>query len=602
MHESEMSEREERELPGDADDSMEWLEELAGDTGALWEDPPLEEQAMSDKSGEEPAAESSPGLVDAGSQAGEPEDEPIPEWLIPHLETTELPVGDDEVEAARVEADQDTTMVSARIPTIPDVGDDSDEGDDSDRRADSDIGEDAVGQFDEDLSWLERIASGEGSAIEEPPTMRWGDAGEGAEEEAPAQEDHGAYQIPEVPEDADEAMAWLEQLATRQGAPSEELTTVDAPSAADIRMDEGTAEEVSISSIPEDPDEAVAWLEQLAAQQGAPDEELTALQEETYDLVHEIDPATDDDLDSAIEDLAGVDMPEDSDEALAWLGELAGFEAAEPEIEALEVEAEIVKESPTPAVEHDVVAARAEAEILFAQQQAVEGVEVPAIAELDRVPGEEPEAEAVGVDEEVEDADEMVETGSDVTGDAELAEIEEEIVSEIPVESDVGETAAQPDEDLDWLDSLDEADAVSWLESESVAAEVDQMEDESVGGVFPAESEADDEFVEPVLEARETAFEAPEEVAMDQAETHDVEQLEAARSAVETGDWAAVASEYEALIESGEGMALLISDLETSVETHQHQPILKRLLGDAYVRDGQLERAVDIYRQALDQL
>jgi hypothetical protein len=300
MHESEMSEREERELPGDADDSMEWLEELAGDTGALWEDPPIEEPAMSRKSAGEPASESSPDWMEAESEPIEQESEPIPEWLIPHLETTELPDSDEESASPTIESEQDT-MVSAKIPAIPD----SDDG--------GNIEEAAEGQFADDLSWLDRIASGEGKAIEESPTMRWEDS-DAEPDVTPEPGVSAADQAAEVPQDADEAMAWLEQLATRQGAPPEELTMPDAQPTAEISEVDEAAEAVNFTFIPEDPDEAVAWLEQLAAQQGAPDEELTTIQEEAYDLVEETAPTVDDELDSAMEELADVAMPEDSDE------------------------------------------------------------------------------------------------------------------------------------------------------------------------------------------------------------------------------------------------------------------------------------------------
>lgn len=580
MHESEMPEREERELPGDADDSMEWLEDLAGDTGALWEDPPTEEPADSNKSLEDQVAAESSGWMDAESEMSEQESEPIPEWLIPHLETTELPVDEDDDQAAERELEQDT-MVSAKIPAIPDSGDDGDDGDDGETE---EVSEE---QFADDLSWLDRIASGEGSAIEEPPTMRWGEPDADSDEEVPEQKKHTAAETPEVPEDADEAMAWLEKLATRQGAPSEELTMAEAPTAAEIPEADVAAGDVNFATIPEDPDEAVAWLEQLAAQQGAPDEELTTVQEETYDLVQEIAPAGDDELDSAIEELAGIAMPEDSDEALAWLGELADLGEAEPEMAAPDSGVAVVEEPPTPAVEHDVVAARAEAEILFAQQT-VDAAEVPATAEPDVIPGEESDAGA-----EVVDVSETAETGADIAGSAELEAIGEQAVSEVPVGTDEDEVAAEDVEDLDWLDSLDEGDAVSWLESESIASEVELTESEEEVQAIADEAEAAE------LPPEEPALEAPEYATV---EAYDIERLEVARSAVEAGDWIVAAKEYEALLDSGEGLPFLISDLETTVEVHEKQPILKRLLGDAYVRNGQLERAVDVYRQALDQL
>jgi cytochrome c-type biogenesis protein CcmH/NrfG len=45
----------------------------------------------------------------------------------------------------------------------------------------------------------------------------------------------------------------------------------------------------------------------------------------------------------------------------------------------------------------------------------------------------------------------------------------------------------------------------------------------------------------------------------------------------------------------------LIGDLETAV-AGQRQPLLQRVLGDAYMRNGQLQKALDTYRDALDRL
>ena len=190
---------------------------------------------------------------------------------------------------------------------------------------------------------------------------------------------------------------------------------------------------------------------------------------------------------------------------------------------------------------------------------------------------------------------------------ADLADIEEQVDSLVSGEYDEDEAEAAADEDLDWLDSLDEEDAASWLESESVVSEVDAseadaVEDEGEERVSAYVPDTEGEFIEPASEAYETAVETVEESLPEPAEAPDIERLELARSAVEDGDWTVVAGEYEALLASGEGLPYLISDLETSVEVHEQQPILKRLLGDAYVRNGQLERAVDVYRQALDQL
>ena len=109
-----------------------------------------------------------------------------------------------------------------------------------------------------------------------------------------------------APEDPDEAMAWLEQLAADQGAPMDELPTmIDDPETAETVFEMPDLDDTEVEdSAPDDPDEAMAWLEQLAADQGAPMDELPTLldgeddDEETFAWLDEVDEdASDEDTD-----------------------------------------------------------------------------------------------------------------------------------------------------------------------------------------------------------------------------------------------------------------------------------------------------------------
>ncbi|MBE2222887.1 MAG: tetratricopeptide repeat protein, partial [Anaerolineae bacterium] len=192
--------------------------------------------------------------------------------------------------------------------------------------------------------------------------------------------------IGEPPEDLDDAMAWLEQLAARQGAPLDELPSVDAGQepeddglgvaevaasaaalgALDALFADDDEEESEVElvtempsldseddllalDVPEDPDEAMAWLEQLAARQGAPLDELPSVSE--YDDIPAF-PEVDDDLfgfdeaETELDELMadGDTLPQFSDtgdaldeldDAMAWLDGLE--DEAQPE--SVEVEA-----------------------------------------------------------------------------------------------------------------------------------------------------------------------------------------------------------------------------------------------------------------------
>ena len=56
----------------------------------------------------------------------------------------------------------------------------------------------------------------------------------------------------------------------------------------------------------------------------------------------------------------------------------------------------------------------------------------------------------------------------------------------------------------------------------------------------------------------------------------------------DNGDIDQAVGEYSALLDEAKDVPGLIADLETAVDQHQEQSALKRLLGDAYARNGQI--------------
>jgi uncharacterized protein HemY len=82
----------------------------------------------------------------------------------------------------------------------------------------------------------------------------------------------------------------------------------------------------------------------------------------------------------------------------------------------------------------------------------------------------------------------------------------------------------------------------------------------------------------------------------------DSDTLEAARSAVSSGDLDQALETYSQLVNAGEGLPFVIADMEKALEEHGRQPGLRRLLGDAYSKNGQVQKALEAYRQALDEL
>jgi tetratricopeptide (TPR) repeat protein len=164
----------------------------------------------------------------------------------------------------------------------------------------------------------------------------------------------------------------------------------------------------------------------------------------------------------------------------------------------------------------------------------------------------------------------------------------------------IGETSQ---EGLDWLDSFGEPDVDSWLEAEEQVSKADlpvattAVEPEPVSF---AESEAVDDL--DLFEALENEDDDFADIERFQTRPLNQPQVEAARTALEIGDYEAAMTEYKSLLESGQSLSLLIAELETESARHSNIGGLQRLLGDAYMQNGQLQKAIDTYRQALDNL
>ncbi len=259
----------------------------------------------------------------------------------------------------------------------------------------------------------------------------------------------------QVPEDPDEAIAWLERLAAKQGAPSEELPTVKSTVSfaveelAPIDPEVGNSYE-DTGEIPEDPDEAMAWLERLAARQGADAEELTSV--ETVAEVAGPGPTAELEDEVVVEPLQSS-LSGDLDEALGWLEELTVPQ--EPTEEAPEDLTPITvnEELPTPAVAHDVEEALTGAELLFAEPASA------ALTETDDEPFDE---------SQIEDADDAMAWLEQLAA-RQGAPIEE--LTTVDSDPDAGQASA--DTDIDPIaDAEDQLDAQDVVKVEEPVAEL----------------------------------------------------------------------------------------------------------------------------------
>jgi hypothetical protein len=478
---------------------------------------------------------------------------------------------------------------------------------------------------DDAMRWLESLAAQQGAAPEElvttpeertttPPEWVMAKAPAPAVEEplaeplvlssAPSTPEAAAYQATE-PDfstmSADEAMRWLEGLAAQQGAAPEELVTapeertttppewvaaqtaepvIEAPSTPEIAAPSAIEPDFSSMSA----DDAMRWLEGLAAQQGAAPEELVTAPEErtttppewvvaqTAEPVAET-PALAESVTEAPVSFEAPPLPEvaapsaaepdfgsmSPDEAMRWLEGLAAQQGAAPEV----VSAPAVQPEPTsvpPPTEQPSQITRLSrlAEKLATSRQARE-------AEIESRFAEErarKEAARLAVQERMEKR--KIDTGplAPRPGTGPLRQ---------PIEA-----SATPSEEVT---PTPEAAPPS---RPSIGTESTKPKVRPPSKPAPRTRKS--------LAKSPHAGEAPDNI------------LAHSQQRMLDGDFETAAEGLSYLVSSGQMVDDVIERLE---DFAPHQPgaaSLLRVLGDAYMRNNQLQKALDVYRQALGQL
>ncbi len=524
------------DVPEEVDDAMSWLTELAAEQGAeLTEDadtavtedallptePELEIEPEPELTAEPLVDDSLLAALDwLGANVGDSESESLPEQVA--VSDDELANALDFLEQLDVSSPAETaeTAVGPSHEVVTEF--------------DSDILGTMPDDPDEAMDWLANFAgpdTGVDMPVAEPEVMEpESEQLETSEPEPAAPPDVEATMLAEMPDDPDEAMTWLAQLADEEpeAAPAGDaepdvetavpdledvLGDVEPEPAADVEADGEY-----LDAMPEDPDEAMAWLEKLAARQGAPAEELPSV-------------------------------------SVAEAADLQEFEL--PDIDSLTAESE----------------QRGEPEM--------------------------------APTEPMDSAPPVPTTDDLLTPDDELVDALPDWLTQGPGLSDeTGHTG--------WLRSLDEPDVAGWLAGE---------EDVAATGIYKKQDWTDfssETKIEtgplPSLDAGtgDLAAETDELTLFDDdivlpdtgplTSSVDEDALLSARRALNLGDFEGGVDDYRVLVEAGDGLGSLITDLETAVTTYNQQPMLRHVLGDAYMRNGQLQKALETYRHALDLL
>ncbi len=95
---------------------------------------------------------------------------------------------------------------------------------------------------------------------------------------------------------------------------------------------------------------------------------------------------------------------------------------------------------------------------------------------------------------------------------------------------------------------------------------------------------------------------APEPVRAPVLDEDVLAVLQGARDLEQAGDIEASLNEYEALIRANRGVDEVVEDLSSLVKSYRTVPAVYRVLGDALMRQGKLQAALNTYREALNQL
>ena len=429
----------------------------------------------------------------------------------------------------------------------------------------------------------------------------------------------------------------------------EEATEIEEVETADELVTAAPEEEIDIFDMPDDPDAAIAWLEAMAAS------------DEDFDIEMEPDPikASEDAVyavegtavakpeieveeeETAVAEIAEaetdlddlLDMPEDPDEALAWFEAMAASDEAfdiemEPDpIKASEDAVYVVEGTAVPVAEAEVELPEADEAIeesvetvadeageaagwldaLAAQPdidvEAGDVSDVPdwMVAEADVSDDLLAEAELLAVDSGLEAEDELLDE------EPFAAPLEQDVSDAMPAWFDLDANDPADESQTGWLQVLPEVDVDSWLAAEDEATsqviEEPEILPETDNLAAPLRDAAKLRLVEDagLFSAEDDEF-AIVEPDSSVSYSIDEEALAAAKTALADGRYNEAADKYQELVAAGGGMMVLIAELETAVTNHPDQPAFQRALGDAYMRNGQLQKALETYRMALDSL
>lgn len=413
---------------------------------------------------------------------------------------------------------------------------------------------------DDVMDWLEDLAARQ-EEVETEAVERRAEEPQAPEEE-PIMEERG------LPEEADESLEWLETLATKRGIDMEVETPLPEPVETEepVTPSEQAEPPVEASSPEPEAEFAEAELErpEVGRPEPAPEEEVPAWLIEEEKKVEPQAPTPEPEAElfpsaPEVEPEAPEVEPQDFEEAIPdWLLETSeGAPSPKPEVP------ETIETSPTPEPSLQEAPPAPEEPSFKQPSVSLEPEEAPVPEPSIQEPPSEPPAR--------EQVTEPLETAP-----------------EVPKE----EAEFAPEPELVQPPAVEEPEEEPAIEPEPVQpSAVEEPEPEPVMELEP-EPEIETE-PEPALAADRAAEEKP-------AEPETGALLEEARRALAREDLQTAADNYAKLVKRGKSLQGIIEDLTAALEREANQPSLWQVLGDAYMKDGQVPEAVKAYQRGME--
>lgn len=386
---------------------------------------------------------------------------------------------------------------------------------------------------------------------------------------------------------------WDEQLAKEEAEKRTRLHAQEDQSPLDeqpIQMSPPVLdEEESLDFATVSPDELMAWMESFTQQQIDNDvdaqddtsEPLVEPADDVRDPIHWLEGLALPDDDNDVSDLTylsdDLDEVADSD-SMKWLASLANDSL--PLVED-DVDEDI--EDFLESLAHPDALGDHELDSLPDQDNDDKHPDTTlddASAELDAVVNQ---IELTTLEDDEPDADdEVLYIDSELVSDDELDDDDEVLFTDYELVSD---DDASYDADDDIANVTDDTDIFNWL------ADVDDVE------VAEVPDWLTDTGDNPAIPEPEP-MDVPEPIIPDEP---DATPLQAAQEKVRQGDLEGALKDYEDVIRASQALDDMVSDLRALSQRAPYNatPAVYRLLGDALMRKGDLQEALDAYRYAL---